>query len=227
MKKLLLFNSLLLIFSCSWAQEYKIDVSYMYLYSDQWDKAIHTYNFSRPFFTEKQPLLMNGLTTSISYIFKNKKHVKHGVNFAYAYFPSSAGNDNFNNKLNLHFVNLGYILHYEKAETCKGLYSELLVSATSSIVYRNVNGEPFVYDEKKSKAFGIGGELHLKVGYYYKLKNKIYLSPFIAVAYTPILYAPNHEAVINQTKGLTSNNWTGIISTQIGITFHIRQQKND
>ena len=88
-------------------QELKIDASYEYLYAYQWDKAIQTYNFSRPFEKEKQALLSNGINTSVSYIFKNKNHFKHGINFAYSFFQSAAENENFNNNLNLHFFNLG------------------------------------------------------------------------------------------------------------------------
>jgi hypothetical protein len=153
------------------AQELKLDLSYKYIYSNQWDKIIQTYNFSRPFLTEKQPLLMNGLNTSLSYIFKNEKYFKHGINLSYSYFRTSAENENFINTLNLHFINLGYVLHYQNPEKWKKFYSELIVSATSSGLFRNLNGEPFEYDETKSKAFGIGGDIHLKCGYYLKLKN--------------------------------------------------------
>ena len=62
---------------------------------------------------------------------------------------------------------------------------------------------------------------------YLRLKNKICLSPFISIACTPYLYSPNSEAVINQTKGLTIKNWTGILTTQIGLTFQIKEQKKD
>ena len=51
----------MLVFFHSTGQEVKVDVGYKYLYSNQWDKAIQTYNFSRPDLIEKQPLLMNGL----------------------------------------------------------------------------------------------------------------------------------------------------------------------
>ena len=60
-----------------------------------------------------------------------------------------------------------------------------------------------------------------------KLKNKNYLSPFIALGYTPYLYSPNTEAVINQTKGLLEKNWTGALTGQIGFSFHLRKQVND
>ena len=216
-----------LIFHYSSAQEWKADVSYKYMYSSQLDKSIQTYNFSRPLLLEKQPLLMNGINASISYIFKNERNLKHGLNLNYAYFRSSAENENFNNTFNLNFVNLGYILHYENAEKWKGLYSDLIISATSSVILRKINGEPFVYDETRSKAFGIGGDVQLKFGTYINLKNKSYISPFISFSYTPYLFSPNNEAVINQTKGLITNNWTSILSAQIGLAFHLRQQEND
>jgi len=227
MKSIIFSSVLLLHIGCTIAQEIKMDASYEYLYSSQWDKAIQTYNVSRPFLTEKQPLLMNGLNTSISYVFKNEKHLKHGINVSYAYFQSSAENENFNNILKLHFINLGYIFHYENAGKSKGLYSDLIISATSSGLFRTLDGNPFEYDETRSKAFGIGGDICLKAGYYLTLKNNFYLSPFLSIAYTPYLYSPNSEAVINQTKELTSKNWTGILTTQIGLTFHLKRQQND
>ena len=227
MKSIVLSIIVLLHIGFARAQEIKMDASYEYLYSRQWDKAIQTYNVSRPFQTEKQPLLMNGLNTSISYVFENEKHVKHGINVSYAYFQSSAENENFNNMLKLHFINLGYILHYENAEKSKGLYADLIISTTSTGLFRHINGNPFEYDETTSRAFGIGGDICLKAGYYLTLKNNFYLSPFISIAYTPYLYSPNSEAVINQTKELTSKNWTGILTTQIGLTFHLKRQQND
>lgn len=223
-----LYGLFLLILSMnSTAQELKLDLSYKYIYSNQWDKIIQTYNFSRPFLTEKQPLLINGLNTSLSYIFKNEKHFKHGINLSYSYFRSSAENENFNNTLNLHFINLGYVLHYENPKRWKNIYSELIISATSSGLYKNLNKEPFEYDETKLKAFSIGGDLLFKLGYYLNIKNNYYLSPFISIGYTPYLYSPNTETVINQTKGLTNKNWTGILTTQIGLTFHIKKHTND
>lgn len=205
------------------AQEFKADISYKYMYSSQWDKAVQTYNVSRPFITEKQPLFMNGLNTSVSYIFNSIKNIKHGINLSYSYFRSSADNENLENTLNLHFFNLGYILHYENAEKLKGLYSDLAVSALSSVLFRKLNGKQFEFDDTKSKAFGFGGDIGLKLGYYFSLNNKVHLSPFIAMAYTPYLYSPSTEMVVNQTKELTSKNWTGILTSKVGFAIHLRQ----
>jgi hypothetical protein len=220
--KILLYilPSLLAVYSS--AQEWKVDFSYKYMYSNQLDETVQTYNFSRPLLAEKQPLFMNGLNASVSRIFNNEKHLKHGINLSYSFIRSAAENQNFNNTLQLHFINLGYILHYENADKWKGLYTELIFSATASGLFRNLNDEPFEYDDAKSKAFGIGGDIQLKTGYQVKLKNRCFLSPFFAIAYTPYLYAPNNEAVINQTKGLVSNNWTAILRAQVGLAIHFR-----
>ncbi len=223
--RVLIFS--MLFYRLSIAQEFRSDVSYKYMFANKWDKAIQTYNFSRPFLTEKQPLLIHGLNTSVSYIFKSSKSLKHGINLSYSYFKSSVENENLNNTFNLHFLNLGYIIHYQNNENAKGLYADLIISAVSSALFRNVNDEPFEYDETRSKAFGIGGDLSIRAGYSLSLKNKIQLSPFALVGYAPYIYSPNSEAVINQTKGLVGYNWTGIFTTQVGLTVHIRQQKND
>jgi len=225
--RIVLFGILFFTLNSTTAQEFRTDVSYKYMFSNKWDKAIQTYNFSRPFLEEKQPLLIHGLNATVSHIFKSSKSLKHGINISYSYFKSSAKNENLSNLLNLHFLNLGYLIHYENSKKTKGLYTDLIISAVSSGLYRNVNGEPFEYDDTRNKAFGIGGDLSIKAGYYLNLKNKIYLSPFFLVVYTPYIYSPNSEAVLNQTKGLVNNNWTEIFTTQVGLTFHIRQQKND
>jgi hypothetical protein len=205
------------------AQEFKTDISYKYIFANKWDKAFQTYNFSRPFLEEKQPLFMHGINASASKIFKSSGELKHGIHFSYSYFRSYAENENLINILHLHFINLGYVVHFENNEKTKGLYTDLIISMVSSGLYRNVNGEPFEFDESRAKAFGVGGDLSIKAGHCFNLKNNIRLSPFALVGYTPYIFSPNSEALINQTKGLVNNNWTGIFSTQVGLSFHIRK----
>ncbi len=222
MKNITVIVVFMLVFFRSNGQEVKVDVGYKYLYSNQWDKAIQMYNFSRPNLIEKQPLLMHGLNTSISSIFKSTKNVKQGLNVSYSYFRSLAENENSINLINLHFLNMGYMLHYENSEKLKGLYTDFMLSVTSSGVFRRLNEAPFIYDETQSKAFGIGGEINVKCGYYFKLKNKAYFSPYVMCGYTPYLFSPNTEVVINQTKGLASKNWTSILTGQVGLAFHLK-----
>jgi len=204
------------------AQEIEADLSYKYMFASNWDKAIQTYNFSRPFLNEKQPLFMHGISGSASYIFKSKSKFKQGINASYSHFSSYAENVNFVNQYNLHFLNVGYMLRYESTEKLKGLTTDFILSASSSALFRNVNDEPFIYDDARSKAFGIGGDLSVRTSYSFNIKNKIRLSPFFQVGYTPYLFSPNTEAVINQTSGLAAPNFTDVFSTQVGLKVRLR-----
>ena len=219
----LFFLLFLFLFIDAQSQEIEMDLSYKYLFANNWDKAIQTYNFSRPFLTEKQPLFMHGINGSASYIFKSENRFKQGINASYSRFTSYAENVNFVNQLNLHFLNVGYILRYESTEKYKGLTTDLILSASSSALFRNVNDEPFIYDDVRSKAFGIGGDLSIKTSYSFNLKNNIRLSPFVQSGYTPYLYSPNTEAVINQTRGLVSPKFTGVFTSQVGVKVQLRE----
>ena len=217
---LLLF---LFLFIDAQSQEIEVDLSYKYIFASKWDKAIQTYNFSRPFLSEKQPLFIHGINGSASYIFKSENRFKQGINASYSHFTSYAENVNLVNQYILHFLNVGYILRYESSEKLKGLTTDFILSASSSALFRNVNDAPFIYDEARSKAFGIGGDLSIKTSYSFNLKNNIRLSPFIQIGYTPYLYSPNTEAVINQTRGLVSPNFTDVFSSQIGLKVRVRE----
>jgi hypothetical protein len=193
------------------------------MFASNWDKAIQTYNFSRPFLTEKQPLFMHGMNASVSYIFKSENKFKQGINASYSHFSSYAENVNFVNQYNLHFINLGYMLRHKGNGSLKGLSTDIILSACSSALFRNVNDEPFIYDEVRSKAFGIGGDLSVRTSYSFNIKNKIRLSPFVQIGYSPYLFSPNTEAVINQTTGLVSPNFTDIFSSQVGLRVRLRE----
>ena len=165
---------------------------------------------------------MHGINVSASYIFKSENKFKQGMNASYSQFSSYTENVNFVNQLNLHFLNVGYILRYESTEKLKRLTTDLILSASASALFRNVNDEPFIFDDVRSKAFGIGGDVCIKTSYSFNLKNNIRLSPFIQVGYTPYLYSPNTEAVINQTRGLAAPNFTDVFSSQIGLKVRVR-----
>jgi hypothetical protein len=86
-----------------------------------------------------------------------------------------------------------------------------------------LNGRPFEYDNNKSKALSIGGEADIKFGYNLQKINNKYLSTFIDIGYSPYLYSPNTETVINQTKGLVGKKWTTLLNSQLGLAYHFRQ----
>lgn len=222
MKNLIVFISVLFYSFCH-TQEIDGNISYSFINSNQWNKAIQTYNFSRPFLDEKQPLLNHGVNAAFSYLFKSDKKIKQGINLSYSYFRSNAENENLNNRLNLHMVNIGYLLRYENQNKWKGFYTDLIISATSNALFRYVNSKPYTVDGDKAKGLGVGGDIAIKAGYQLQKTKRFHISPFAKIGYSPYVYSPNFESVSNQTKGLSSKNWTGILNAQVGISFHLKK----
>lgn len=217
------FFWMIIVFACGWgglkAQDMAVDISYKYMYAGKWDRFIQTYNLSRPSLTEKQPLFVHGINASFSYFFDPRRKFSGGIGLGYSFFRSAAENENFSNALNLHGLSLGYILHYQAAESRSGFYSDLMVSAVGTGLFRSVNGELFEFDDTKSKAFGTGLDFNLKAGYDIKFGDNLSIHPFLSVGCTPYLYSPSTEKVINQTKGFFTNSWTTIYTGQVGLGF--------
>jgi len=206
------------------AQSCRVGIAYQYMSAGNWDKVIQTYNVSRPFLSQKQPFFTSGFNASFSNFFKSSKNLSHGISLSYSGFESAAENANLSNVLNLHFLAPGYVLHYENKAKSRGLYSELAISALSSLLLRNVNGEPFLVDGSRFMSWGVGADISIRIGKRLKSHNKIGLKPYLQVGYNPYLYSPNAEAAINQTKGLVSSGGTAIFSLQAGLSIHFAKR---
>lgn len=224
MTRQLLFILMLTIAFAANAQEFNGGVSYQYISATQWNKIIQTYNFSRPFMIQKQPLFSGGGSVSFTKLFTKHKHISSGVCVSYAFVKSKSTNENFINTLNLHFINIGYTIRYGDIGKTRAAFGEISFSAATSGLFRNVNGASFIYDDAKSKAFGIGGNINFKAGYWINVNKKFDCAPYLNVGYCPYLYSPNTEVVINETHGLIGNNHTGIFNAQIGLM--IRKHTN-
>lgn len=224
----LTFILLLLIFSRNiFAQCISVGVSYNYLYSKQLDKSIQLYNFSRPFLINKQPLFIHGITADVAFVFKNKKQMKHGIIATYSYFGSEAINENYTNRFNLHFINLNYVIRLANEEKFKKMFGEIHVGLSSSALYRRVNREVFLVDNEKSKSLCIGGNIGLKIGYQLYRHNIHQISPFVFFGYTPYLYAPKNEAVINATQELITKTYMNALNFRIGFSYEINKKKRN
>lgn len=201
------------------AQRMEVSVAYTYLSSKQWSKALQTYNFSRPFLSEKQPILTNGISISAIKYSNSTVNNRKGFGLNYILVKSSATNTNLTNTLNMHLIDLDYHLRHFYLRETKGLYTEVSVGLLLSGLYRRINGENLIVDDSKVKALGIGGKVNVQNGYILNLGDHSYLNPFLNVGYSPYLYSPNLEAVINQTKGLVMGDWSRFASVQIGLGF--------
>lgn len=214
---------LILLFLCpqvSFSQDLEVGFGYSYVYAKQWDKAIQTYNLSRPFILKKQPLIENGLNIFSSYLFHSGKRLAHGINCSYSYFNSSSDNENLSNKLHLHLIKPGYIMHYDPHGQLKFLSIDLNISAQLGGLFRRVNNTPYFYDDKRAIALGIGGSMDIKCSYQLlKINKRLTLSPYVNAGFTPYFYAPSFESLINQTKQLSCKASTEILNLELGLTF--------
>jgi hypothetical protein len=211
---LIAFCSIFLVYKAN-AQQLRFGISYTYLYSKLWNQNIQTYNFSRPFLENKQPLLSHGFGLSFSYLFGSSSDFSHGIGIAYSRFGSSAENEGLNSIFNQNFAKLGYILHYQKGES--PFYTELGVSGIGGMLGRQINGEAFEFDGEKARAYGIGGQISVRTGYEFMLSDKLFLSPFVGAGYVPYYYSPNTESILNQTMELISEEEPSLFNASFGI----------
>lgn len=211
-----IFSSLLLK-----SQVYQVEFGYQYLAAKQWDRAVQSYNFSRPFNTQNQGLLIHGSSSSFSYLFRNQKKLKHGFSLAYSFTRSNAENKNLDNSLHLHLLQLSYLLQYNFIGKTKGLYTAFQAGILTSALFRRVNGEPLLQEETRIKAYGVGLGLKISSGYTFQLSENFGLGPFFALGCSPYFFSPNTEGVINQTKRLSSKAWTSILYWQLGLRLSI------
>jgi hypothetical protein len=222
--KNLIILFLLIDLTC-YAQETKIGISYEYLYSPQFDKAIQTYNFSRPFLNEKQPLFINGIQAEVKHSFNSKKNIQHGFSIGYSNFRSQAENINFINTLQLHQIQLGYLVHFDNTKKFVRFYEEIQVNCVVGGLFKKINYEAAQIEDNRVKALGIGGEIEALIGY--KLKKYTRFSPFISICYSPYHYIPNSETLLNDTKNLIINPWVNYFKMNLGISFKISKMKSN
>lgn len=202
------------------AQSYQLDFSYQYMAAKQWDLAVQSYNFSRPFNEQKQALLAHGISSNFSYLFKNNRKLKHGLSLSYSFTRSNALNENLDNSLHLNLMQLSYLLQYQFSGKTEGLDISFQAGGMASALFRRVNGEPLLEDDTRIKAFGTGIGLKISSAYSFSLSEKIGLGPFLAFGYSPFFFSPNTEAVLNQTKGLSSKRYTQIAYGQLGVRLN-------
>lgn len=199
------------------AQGYTASISYGYLHAPEWNKAIQTYNFSRPFLDTPQPIISTGIQATIASPLPSKGNNDHSLMLDLAWYRSSAENSNFESTHHQYLLQFGYLRQVLSNQLPDQFTVKAGVSIVGGALFRRINGEPLVYDESSAKALGIGGGIRLKVNYYFIDNGRIRCGPFLGVQYIPYYYSPNTEAILNQTTGLTGKEWTSIFGSRVGI----------
>lgn len=219
LSRILLVISLLFSFQALSAQRYSFGVAYSSINAEQWNTAIQTYNFSRPFLTKPQPTLTHGVQVEAAYYLPAKRDAASGINLAYSLHTSLAENENLTAALHLHLLQLGYFRQLPLLGKFPKMNIQAGVSIQAGGLFRNINGEALVYDDANAKALGIGANIRLRAAYQIKNKGKFNWQPYLQIGYTPYYYTPQTEAIINQTTDLYIKSSTAITALQIGLTI--------
>ncbi len=202
-------------------QSLNFGIGYDYLYAKQFDNLIQTYNYSRPFLNEKQPLLSHGFSSNISYLFKSKKQFSSGIAINFSRTSSKTKNDNLNINLSFNTLELGYLVHCENRDKFGDFFGELGLNLMTGLLNKKVNNESYVIDDAKVKSLHIGASFSLTAGYWFKLNEKLNIAPKVGFHYAPYLTEGTSETVINQTTSLVKEQCNALLKFDVGVLVQI------
>lgn len=223
MKKLLVLLVLVLHFQVK-SQAISVELNNSFCANSQFDKAVRVYNSARPFLTSKQPLFRYGIGTKIGYSYPSKKHPKvhYGFELGYSYFDSYAENDGFINDMQLHTMTPRF---FTSTKITNRFFGQIMVGLPSYGMFRQVNSEAITNDETPIRAFGIGLSVRPELSYQFILKDRISLCLTFGLEYCPFQYSPQGEALINQTKGLYTNNFNSFFGFDCGVRVSFLRER--
>jgi hypothetical protein len=223
MKKLLVLLVLVLHFQAE-SQAISVELNYSFCVNTQFNKAVRVYNSARPFLTTKQPLFRNGMGAKIGYTFPSKKHpkVQYGFELGYSYFGSYAENDGFINDMQLHSVTPRF---FTSTKITNRFVGQIMLGLPSYGMFRQINSESVTNDGTPIRAFGIGLSIRPQLYYQFVLNDRISLCPTFGLEYCPIQYSPQGEALINQTKGLYTNNFNSFFGFDFGVKVRFLRER--
>lgn len=197
---------LILLTTCIQAQEFGININYQLISASEWNKATQTYNFSRPFLPNKQPLLQHGVNLSFYYLGSPDQTWALGPALSLSLHRSSANNSNFNIGINSILLDLGWRIQYRPEEY--GLFLAFTPSLTGVTLNRTLNGEVVIIgpgeEDQTLRTFGLGAGIQAQIGYDFDVGGDWSLSPVVAGSYHPYLWAERSDVIFNEaaTGGL-------------------------
>jgi hypothetical protein len=148
------------------SQNISIQSSYQYLCVPQWDKAIQTYNFSRPHLLDKQDLLRHGYNINVLFDIGFDHFIP---SFSYSYFKSISENSNLRVELNTQVLDIGKIHLTKGVFTGLGIDDLLCIRLSASLrllnMTRKINNVILNVDSNNLNAYGIGPVFDLKLYY--------------------------------------------------------------
>jgi len=205
------------------AQEYGVSLAYQLINAQEWNKSTQTYNFSRPFLKEKQPLLKHGFKLGAYYLFKTKNDLSLGLASSISLNKSSAENDNFEIGISSLLLDLGMKFQYRPfGNKLQPLFLDFTPSLMFVSLARKLDGELIVIEDEdegeenslRKTGFGLG--LNFQIGYDFPIHDKFILAPMLGINYIPVVAIDQSEVVFNEaTVGELKSN-TSILTFQGG-----------
>lgn len=212
------------------AQELSFDFAYSYLQAKTWNQAVQSYNFSRPFLEEKQPLLRHGPGFGMHIIWPKEQKLNHGISAVYNSLLSTAENPNYNISVKAKFLDIGYLARFKnKPSEMNGWSWEVRADLKSTMLSRHLNDEivKIENDDEETllRTFGAGFQLEARLGHTSGFGRRQAWTKFIGVYYSPYTWAYRSELVFNESStGLKSS--TSFYGFRAGFSFPIYWKTN-
>jgi hypothetical protein len=201
------------------AQEDHFALHYAYIWSPRLDRSIQTYNATRPFLGNAQPLLQHGIGCEYGHLFPGARTFRSGIGVTYGFFTSKATNEGFKNTFNLNLLAVDYTLRYTHGDQWRRLALEGSVGLLGTGLFRRVNEAPLDEDGLRIKAYGFGAQVGIRSTFLLHQGVRARWSAYGGVRFCPYLWNPNAEVVLNQTKGLVGEPWTTATQGELGIRY--------
>jgi hypothetical protein len=199
------------------AQEHHVDVGYRYLYAPRWDRMVQTYNVSRPFLDELQPLLQHGIGMGYAYFFSGERRLRSGLSIGYDRFISHADASGLESRIRLHQLRIGYTARILPQERERPWQVEVGASVLGNHLSRLVNDASIEDEELRPRSLGLGAEVNVLVGRRMAIGDHRWLMPYIRVGIAPYVHQPSAEPVLNQTRGLVAGDGTFMLTVGAGV----------
>lgn len=213
-----LFTMAFALMACATAaQEHHFATGYRYLLAPNWDRMVRTYNFSRPFLDEAQPLLQLGFGIGYARFFKGERRIRSGVAVGYDRFISYADATGLESRIRLHQLRIAYTARILPKDLESPWQLEAGVGLFGNHLSRLVNNAPIADEELRPRSLGLGAELNLLVGRRFPWGEHRWLVPYIALHMAPYVHQPTAEMVLNQTRGLVAGNGTFMLMASAGL----------
>ena len=199
------------------AQEHQVDVGYRYLYAPRWDRIVQTYNVSRPFLDELQPLLQHGIGMGYAYFFPGERRLRSGLSIGYDRFISHADASGLESRIRLHQLRVGYTARILPQDRESPWQVEVGVSVLGNHLSRLVNDATIEDDELRPRSLGIGAHLNVLLGRRFAWGETRWILPYVSANVAPYVYHPTAEVVLNQTQGLVAGDGAFMLMVGAGV----------